>query len=77
MHINVFSPQIPLHFAENKKTHQRLGEYIHETNKLKDLYSEFAVPLLGHVWLCDPMDWSMPGFPVPHYIPEFAQTHLE
>ena len=49
MHINVFSPQIPLHFAENKKTHQRLGEYIHETNKLKDLYSEFAVPLLGHV----------------------------
>ena len=56
MHINVFSTQIPLHFAENKKTHQRLGEYIHDTNKLKDLYSEFAVQLLGHVRLCDPMD---------------------
>ena len=55
MHINVFFPQIPLHFAEYKKTHQRLREYIHETHKLKDLYSEFAVQLLGHVQLCDPM----------------------
>jgi len=26
--------------------------------------------------LCDPMDCSMPGFPVLHYLPEFAQTHL-
>ena len=25
--------------------------------------------------LCDPMDCSMPGFPVLHYLPEFAQTH--
>ena len=25
--------------------------------------------------LCDPMDWSMPGFSVLHYHPEFAQTH--
>ena len=25
---------------------------------------------------CDPMDCSMPGFPVVHYIPEFAQTHI-
>ena len=24
---------------------------------------------------CDPMDCSMPGFPVLHYLPEFAQTH--
>ena len=22
------------------------------------------------------MDWSMPGFPVLHYLPEFAQTHV-
>ena len=27
-------------------------------------------PTLG-----DPMDCSMPGFPVLHYLPEFAQTH--
>ena len=24
--------------------------------------------------LCDPIDCSTPGFPVPHYLPEFAQT---
>ena len=26
--------------------------------------------------LCDPMECSMPGFPVLHYLPEFAQTHV-
>ena len=26
--------------------------------------------------LCDPMDCSMPGLPVLHYVPEFAQTHV-
>ena len=26
--------------------------------------------------LCDPMDCSMPGFPVLLYLPEFAQTHV-
>ena len=26
--------------------------------------------------LCNPMDCSMPGFPVLHHLPEFAQTHL-
>ena len=25
--------------------------------------------------LCDPMNRSMPGFPVYHQLPEFAQTH--
>ena len=25
--------------------------------------------------LCDPMDYSMPGFPVLHYLQEFSQTH--
>ena len=25
---------------------------------------------------CDPMDCSMPGFPILHYLPEFAQTHV-
>ena len=25
--------------------------------------------------LCDPMDYSMPGFPVLHHHPELAQTH--
>ena len=26
--------------------------------------------------LCDTIDYSMPGFPVPHYLLEFAQTHV-
>ena len=25
--------------------------------------------------LCDPMDYSTPGFPVLHYLPEIVQTH--
>ena len=29
-----------------------------------------------HLTLCDPMDYSKPGFPVHHYLPEFAQTHV-
>ena len=26
--------------------------------------------------LCDPMDCSMPGFPVLRHLPEFAQVHV-
>ena len=26
--------------------------------------------------LCAPMDWSMPGFPVHHHLPELAQAHV-
>ena len=26
--------------------------------------------------LCDPMNCSMPGFPVLHHLPEFARTHV-
>ena len=26
--------------------------------------------------LCDPIDYSMPGFPVFHHLPEFSQTHV-
>ena len=34
-----------------------------------------VVQSLSHVWLF-PMDGSMPGFPVLHYLPDFAQTHI-
>ena len=27
--------------------------------------------------LCDPMDYSMPGFPALHYLLKFAQTHVQ
>ena len=26
--------------------------------------------------LCDPMNYSMPGFPILHYLQEFARTHV-
>ena len=32
--------------------------------------------MLSRVWLCDPMDCNMPGFPVHHQLPELAQTHV-
>ena len=35
--------------------------------------STVYVQLLSHVRLCDPMDCSMPGFPVLHHLLEFAQ----
>ena len=44
------------------------------------LWSEtvFAVGLLAQSCptLCDPMDRSMPGFPVHHQLPELTQTHV-
>ena len=35
-----------------------------------------SAQLLSRVWLCNPIDCSMPGFPVHHQLPEFAQTHI-
>jgi len=35
-----------------------------------------VVQLLSHSKLCNPMDCSVPGFPVLHYLLEFAQTHV-
>ena len=35
-----------------------------------------AVQLLSHVGLCEPMNCSMPGFPVLHHLLELAQTHV-
>ena len=29
-----------------------------------------------HLTLCEPMDCSMPGFPVHPQLPELAQTHV-
>ena len=30
----------------------------------------------SHLTLCDPMDWSTPGLPVPHCLPDFAQVYV-
>ena len=40
-------------------------------------HGEFSsVQLLRCIQLCNPTDCSMPGFPVFHCLPEFAQTHV-
>ena len=35
-----------------------------------------SVQSLSPVWLCDPMECSMPGLPVHHQLPEPSQTHV-
>ena len=40
-------------------------------------FSQFSsVAQLGPT-LCDPMNCSTPGLPVPHHLPEFTQTHVD
>ena len=35
------------------------------------------IALIGQscLTLCDPMDCSIPGLPVPHHLPEFARSY--
>ena len=40
------------------------------------LFTVAAVQSLSHVQLCRAMVCSTPGFPVLHYLPELAQTHV-
>ena len=35
-----------------------------------------SVQSLSCVWLCNPMNRSMPGLPVHHQLPEFTETHV-
>ena len=35
-----------------------------------------SVQSLSAVWFCDPTDYSRPGFPIHHQLPELAQTHV-
>ena len=39
-------------------------------------FSQFSSVAQSCLTLCDPMDCSMPGFPVHHQLPEIAQTHV-
>ena len=42
-------------------------------NSISIIFSSVAQSCLI---LCDPMDCSMPGFPVHHQLPEFTQSHV-
>ena len=37
---------------------------------------QFSSVTQSGLTLCDPMDYSMPGFPIHHQLPELAQTHV-
>ena len=38
--------------------------------------AQFSSVALSCLTLCDPMGFSMPGFPVLHHLPELVQTHV-
>ena len=37
---------------------------------------QFSLVTQSHLTLCNPMDSSMPGFPVHHQLLELVQTHV-
>ena len=43
---------------------------------MKELRYAVVVQSLSRAQLCNPMDCSMPAFPMLHYLPEFAQSHV-
>ena len=49
--------------------------YVHSFAKVM-LKSVSSVQSISHVRFCDPMDCSMPGFPVHDQLPELAQTQV-
>ena len=44
--------------------------------KINKWNPQFSSVAQSYLTLYDPMDCSMPGFPVLHKLPEFAQTHV-
>ena len=46
------------------------------SNQFSQPSSVSTVQSLSHVWRCDPIDCSTPGFPVHHQLLELAQTHF-
>ena len=44
--------------------------------KMECIYNQFSSVTQSCPSLCNPMDSSMPGFPVHHQLPELAQTHV-
>ena len=66
---------------ESRKASQRWNadrwRKIRETKNLRNLRSvQFSSVAQSCLTLCDPMDCSMPDFPVHHQLLEFTQTHV-
>ena len=75
-----------VHFKKKKKRKKQAISFTNSPNKYHFFLSLFCMNILNkHQFnlvmqlcstLCDPMDWSMPGFLVQHQHPEVAQTHV-
>ena len=48
----------------------------HGTKRYQRVVASCYLVTQSCLTLCDPMDCSTPDFPVLHYLPEFAQTHV-
>ena len=44
--------------------------------KMWYIYMKYFSVTKSYLTLCNPMDCSTPGFPVLHYLLEFAQSHV-
>ena len=53
------------------------GTWVVFTGVSLSFVSFSSVQSLSRVWLCSPMDCSMPGLPVHHQLPELTQTHVQ
>ena len=69
--------QIVINAMEKIKWYKNWLETRQETLDVELIIKWYCCSLAKfHPTLCDPMDCSMPGFPVLHYLLEFAQIHL-
>ena len=66
---------------QGRRRGHRRAVFLRHTGEIRSLtrltnkpYRCSAVKLCPTI--CNPMDCSMPGFPVLHHLPEFAQTHV-
>ena len=58
--------------------HKKNSENLQKEIIIMQCFADFQFSSVTHSYLtlCDPMDWSMPGLPVHHQLPEFTQTHV-
>ena len=63
--------------SKESKLELHNGElFIFETVNKFTLQDQFSSVTQSRPTLCNPMDCSMPGFPVHYQLPEFTQTHV-
>ena len=62
---------------ENKVLRNLMSEnYLYHSLMLLMVSAQFSSVTQSCLTLCDPMDYSTPGFPVHHQLLELVQTHV-